>query len=330
MKQAGRWLFNSRRTRAQRKRQRLNITLKDAGITEKTQNRYYAGLRLLLPYLQYVHSMLQLDEAVSQWLQDSWERGDALYSVSDGLCGLHHYEPWTRGHIPQSWKLFAVWRKLEAPSRAPPLTRYIVYSWSNYAVEHSDLEFGALILLGFFALLRTGELLNVRAADLLFGPKDAIVSLQDTKSGKRNNVAEMVSFNDPWTLDFLRAVVAIKRKQGMENVPIWNRSPQAFRNLFRQYCWRFDLERRNFRPYSLRRGGATWVFQVSGSMETALVKGRWGSARVARIYISDALSYLPNLTFSKAARATLQNFSPLSTFGRGGGSWKNDKNQQKS
>lgn len=124
----------------------------------------------------------------------------------------------------------------------------------------------------------------------------------------------MVSFNDPWTLDFLRVVVDIKKKQGLANVPIWNRSAQAFRKLFQQYCWRFDQH--GFRPYSLRRGGATWIFQVTGSMETALVKGRWGSARVARIYISDALSCLPNLTFSKAARATLQSFSPLSTVGR--------------
>lgn len=326
MRTVGRWLFNAKRTRAQRRKERANITLKDAGITKKTQDRYYMGLRLLLPYLHAAQTMLQLDEAVSQWIQDAWEAGDALYSVSDGLCGLHHYEPWTRGHIPQSWKLFAVWRRLESPSRAPPLTRFIIYSWSNYAVEHSHLEFGALILLGFFALLRTGEILNVRAVDLLFGTDDAIVSLRDTKSGKRNNVAEMVSFNDPWTLDFLRVVVDIKKKQGLANVPIWTKSAQAFRNLFQQYCWRFDLEKHGFRPYSLRRGGATWVFQVTGSMETALVKGRWGSARVARIYISDALSYLPNLTFSKAARATLQSFSPLSTVGRDRESWKDCKN----
>ena len=66
-----------------------------------------------------------------------------------------------------------------------------------------------------------------------------------------------------------------------------------------------------FRPYSLRRGGATWVFRCSGSMETALIKGRWGSHRVARIYIADALSYLPGLTFSQKAKDMLNNWSPF-------------------
>lgn len=72
MRAVGRWLFNARRTRAQRKHERANITLKDAGIITKTQDRYYMGLRMLLPYLQAVQTMLQLDEAVDSRRLGSW------------------------------------------------------------------------------------------------------------------------------------------------------------------------------------------------------------------------------------------------------------------
>ena len=84
----------------------------------------------------------------------------------------------------------------------------------------------------------------------------------------------------------------------------------------------FHLLPQNFRPYSLRRGGATALFQQTGSMEMALLKGRWSSTKVAKIYLSDGLSYLPGLTFSSEARQKLKKWSldnQLQTADRGRG-----------
>ena len=93
---------------------------------------------------------------------------------------------------------------------------------------------------------------------------------------------------------------------------------------------RFDLEQHQFRPYSLRRGGATWLFQLSGSMGQALLKGRWSSTRVAKIYMSDALSYLPSLTFTDRAKKLLATWSPFSTrwHESSEGPWKGDQSRQ--
>ena len=279
------WRLNSRRTRQQSKADRATIILHDVSISEKTQLRYFWGLKKLLPFLSKVSTMLELDECITKWIQKSFEQGEPLHIISDALCGLQHQEPWVKRNIPMSWKLFGVWRKLESPGRAPPLTREIIYSWANYAIEHQDLIFAGLILLGFFALLRTGELLQVRAKDLLLDDSNGIVTLFGTKTGQRDNVGEMVSFSDFFTLETLKIVQQLQKERDLLNVPIWHRSAQSFRTQFRSYCSRFDLLQHNFRPYSLRRGGATWLFQSSGSMELALVKGRWSSSRVARIYI---------------------------------------------
>lgn len=311
MAKAVRWKFFARRTRQQRQQQRKSIVLKDAGITPKTQERYLAGLAQLLPILVHINNLLQLDEAICQWIQTQWENGESIHIVSDALCGLHFFEPWTKRGIPTAWRIFSTWRKLESPSRAPPLTSLIVYALSNYAVSQNDLHIAAMLLIGFFGLLRTGEMLKLCPADILLGKGRVILSLHDTKSGRRDNVSEMVTFEDEFTFEILSTLLDIRKRQKTSRVPLWMASPGFFRNEFKRYLHNFDLDKHQFRPYSLRRGGATWVFQETGSMEAALLKGRWGSSRVARIYISDALSFLPGLTHTFAARKALRQWNPF-------------------
>ena len=309
MVKAARWRFCSKTTRTQRVRQRKAVNLHDAGISLKTQQRYYLGLRKLLPVVLKCQNLAHLDEAVADWVQERWEKGDTQYQVSDALCAIHHYEPWVRGKIPQAWKLFSIWRKLESPNRAPPLVASIIHAWAMYAMQHRNLDFAAMILLGFFALLRTGECLQITPRDLMIGENNAIISLSETKSGLRNAAKETVSFDDPIAIEILREVVLLKKRAHLDKVPIWPRSPQAFRNQFAHHCSRFDLLQHRFRPYSLRRGGATALFQATGSMEQALLKGRWQSTKVAKIYLADGLSYLPGLSYTDKASGMLKKWS---------------------
>lgn len=43
-------------------------------------------------------------------------------------------------------------------------------------------------------------------------------------------------------------------------------------------------------------------------MEATLTRGRWESSKVAKVYISDALSYLPNLKATKLTTAMVQKY----------------------
>ena len=326
MVRAVRWNLISRRTREERKQQRKQIDLRAAGISEATQERYLTALSHLLPLLVNIQSLLHLDERTCNWIDECWKDGESIHIISDALCGLHFYEPWTKKGLPMSWKLFSRWRKLETPARAPPLTVHLVYCLASYAIGHRDLSFAVLLLLGFFALLRTGEILKVRPKDVLLGRKQTIISLFETKSGKRENISEMVSFWDDFTNEVLTAFLQERQRLCTMKTPIWSFSSQHFRNQFKAYMKKFDLLSHNFRPYSLRRGGATWVFQTSGSMEMALLKGRWGSSRVARLYIADGISYLPGITHTDTARAMLRKWDPFSTdSGQEGKSWKKRK-----
>ena len=44
-----------------------------------------------------------------------------------------------------------------------------------------------------------------------------------------------------------------------------------------------------FKPYSLRRGGATWHFRLHGKMSLTMEIGRWSQLTTAKTYVNTAL-----------------------------------------
>ena len=59
------------------------------------------------------------------------------------------------------------------------------------------------------------------------------------------------------------------------------------------------LESWEFRPYSLRRGGATFWFSRHGSLDRILLQGQWMAARTARTYLNEGLSVLTEINIPK-------------------------------
>ena len=300
-------------TQDERRAARKDIVLADIGVSASTLQRYYFAVQRLSPVLDQVNDEFELDDMISSWIQTEFEDGSPLYLIADALSGLHHLEPFTRKKLIKSWKTYSIWRKYEVPARAPPLTQPIVRAMCGWCLQHDELAMGALLLLGFHCLLRTGELLHIRPCDLLLGDTHGLVTLTTSKSGLRHNVQESVSITDMYALELIRALVEIRTAQHLTTVPCWTRSGTAFRSLFTTIVKHLQLECLGFRPYSLRRGGATLEMQTHGLMERTLVRGRWKNSAVARIYISDGLSMLPSLVLSPSVQRRLGSFSAVLT-----------------
>ena len=300
-------------TQADRRAARKDIVLADIGVSPSTLQRYYYAVSRLAPVLSQISDEFQLDEDIAAWIQQEFEDGCPLYLVADALSGLHHLEPYTRKRLVKSWRVYATWRKYEVPARAPPLTAEIVLGMAGWCLAHDHLTMGALLLLGFHCLLRTGELLQLCPKDFLLGESTGLVTLQSSKSGLRNNAKESVTIHDCFTLELVRTMLEVKLSQGLSQVPCWSQSGTVFRDLFARILSHLHLSGLNFRPYSLRRGGATLEMQVHGLMERVLVRGRWKNSSVARIYICDGLSMLPSLVMSPAAKSSLHRFSAVFT-----------------
>ena len=70
--------------------------------------------------------------------------------------------------------------------------------------------------------------------------------------------------------------------------------------LFQRAVKFLKLEGLNIRPYSIRRGGATHHFHLNGNMSATVVRGRWSSAKTARIYIEDGLASLAQVRLTSS------------------------------
>ena len=90
--------------------------------------------------------------------------------------------------------------------------------------------------------------------------------------------------------------------------PIVAQTPQAFRKLFYGSIRVLGLTRMEYKPYSLRRGGATHHYRVFGDINGTALRGRWANIKIARIYITDALVKLQEFDFTKSELEALKIF----------------------
>ena len=317
------------RTPWARRQQRAGIRLRDYTVTERTKQRYEVAVGKILPFLESQPNLQNLDGLLCDWIELQWTRGEAVNAIADTLSGLHFFWPELRGLLRQAWKMFKSWRRIEAPRRAPPLTVFIVRAVTAYAVQKEDLPF-ALFSLGFHCLLRTGELLALRYADIEFTETCGVVSLMSSKSGLRTGTEEAVAIRDPLVLNILGTLKSTHcHARGQK---LWPFSANHFRQTFQAYMRFFRLCHLQMKPYSLRRGGATFLLEQGLSVELILLRGRWKSLGVARLYLEDGLAQLPQLRISPADRAKLQTFAdqcPKTAFRPWMGPWIGPKNWPK-
>lgn len=196
------------RSKAARKQQRQELgALRDLTVQPKTRARYDRALQKFFLYLRQRNLSLPqrkclLDPLVSDYVEFLWSEGEGRALASDSIAALQDKDPSIKGHLSSSWRLMKTWSSNELPNRAPPLTEEALYTLVGHALFHDNHKFALSLLLGFFGLLRTGELLGLRNQDVAQdGPSSvAIISLGLTKGGQRAGAAESVTITEEDTL----------------------------------------------------------------------------------------------------------------------------------
>lgn len=164
-----------------------------------------------------------------------------------------------------------------------------------------------LLALGYHTFLRTGEILNLRIRDIsLKAGQPGAVSITRSKTGLRFNIDEAVAIYDVelyrlWELCHLPFPRA-------QDQLIWNKSSSSFRNLFYKGVRHLQLDGLGYQPYSIRRGGATHAFVVQQTLDTILLRGRWRSLAVARLYLEDGQSQLAQLRTSQRSKKLIAKY----------------------
>ena len=158
------------------------------------------------------------------------------------------------------------------------------------------------LLVGFYGMLRTGEVLSIRNQDVMVNPtnQSAVISLGLTKGGKRTGASESITLS---LVDISRRLIQWKKSTPSGSLLI--SSPYKWRKEFSLALEAVGLQAWEFRPYSLRRGGATFWFGKHGSLDRILIQGRWMAARTARTYLNEGLAVLTEI---RIPPATLRPF----------------------
>ena len=285
-------------TQSERAKQRQKLgTLKDLTVQPATRARYSKATDSFLSFLHDNALSLpkqrnKLDPLLCEYLEHLWSHGFGRALASDTLAGLQDQDPKLKGQLQGAWRLLKTWHVNEVPNRAPPLPEHVLHAMVGWSFFHQHYSFGVSLLLGYYAMLRTGELIGLRSCHLLCesNASKVVVSLGLTKSGKRQGAAESCVVGYDMVVKFLRQWKTL-------SVPTTSFAitPAHWRSLFSQALQGLQLTQFGFRPYSLRRGGATWWFGRHHSLDKILVQGRWQTPKTARIYINEGLAVLTEL-----------------------------------
>ena len=286
-------------TKADRKhrRQSLKKPLMDLRVADTTERRYvFAYMRLglfLKGFLGPILSFSALDNAIAAYLCHIFEEGEPKSWSNDTVAAVQYFLPGARHRLALSWSLVKTWHRHELPARALPFTLELLGGFAGALLLAGEPRVAAGCIVGFSLLLRTSELLSLRVDDIVMerGWREAVVRLRDTKAGGRAAVHQSVVVRDLPTLTALR-YLCFRRVGGDPLVPL---SDSDLRRVFAHCVSCLRLGEFGIRPYSLRRGGATWLFRRTLSYDVVSDRGRWSNINTCRRYVEDGAAQLATL-----------------------------------
>ena len=118
-----------------------------------------------------------------------------------------------------------------------------------------------------------------------------------------------MSFDDPI---LLAALVAILPKF-TAGERIYTHNARVFRRELTSMLAFLGINDERFAAYSFRRGGASYLFKTTGSLDTTAVRGRWSHEKTARLYIEQAASIVVDSELSEHSRVMLVYFSKIAS-----------------
>lgn len=277
-------------------RRRLG-TLRELTVQPSTKKRYTKATQAFYTFLQKEGVALpkakqRLDDVLCDYLEHLWASGSGRALANDTVAGLQDLQPDLRHHLPGSWRLLKTWSINEVPNRAPPIPEHVLKAMAGWAFFHGHNSFAVSLLIGFYCMLRTGELLGLQSHNLMTTPRDTkvLIGLGYTKGGKRHGAAESV------VLGHEPAVLLTQQWKKIASPSTkLARTIAGWRALFSECLTGLGLEAHQFRPYSLRRGGATHWFAKHQSFDRIMVQGRWHTHKSARIYLNEGLAMLASM-----------------------------------
>ena len=201
-----------------------------------------------------------------------------------------------RLELPEASQFLRNWQRSYVPQRALPASWALVEALVGFAFQRGEKYMGLLLALSFCCLLRTSEMLAITNHHLVFHPKQVALSVILPGSKTLQGNPQVLLVEDPQLVHLARTAVSPRCKQ-----LLWPHGAHACRALFANLIADAGFGP-NYTPYALRRGGATWWFQHTLSIDAVVARGRWACPRTAKSYVDEGTMQLANVSWSKQQR----------------------------
>ena len=235
-----------------------------------------------------------VNAALKALLQDwaSARRGPA--SGADLLAGFMHTFPHWRGRLAEAWKAHGVWVRATPHRTRVPLDETLLRAMLSIAVFWGWSRTAAALALGFYGLLRPGELCQIRRVHWKLPSEvrgtvgdGVVLAFMRAKTRYRAARLQSVVLRDSTAILLLESV-----SRGMPSRQ--HLVPDGVLGLHRRFnhlLAALGAHRLPFSPASLRGGGAVHMLRGHGASLTEIMfAGRWESVRTVSRYLQEGLA----------------------------------------
>eukprot|EP00435_Cladocopium_sp_Y103_P033071 s2703_g8.t1 len=280
-------------------------SLKYAGLHPCTLRAYRTALDRFLAYTRKKRLKLSktrhLDCQMSEFIDMLYQEGEPMSYAGHLLSAVKRFFPQLRLQLPSASQLFRKWQRCYTPSRALPASWALVEALMGVAFQQDEPLLALLFAVAFNCLLRTSELLALTHRHLVVHSDRKAVSviLPGSKTSQGN--PQVLLITDPNLVKLVNRLVCPASRS-----LLWNRGPYQFRQRFSGFLEVLAFGPQDYTPYCLRRGGATWYFQSSLSMDATVARGRWACSRTARQYVDEGSMQLAQIQWTPAQKAQVR------------------------
>lgn len=258
-------------------------------VTAKTAARYTNAAERFVQWVtdtgDDAATAADFDALLVEYCQYLFESGHGKSLAAMTLSGLLHFCPWLVHELPMARRALKGWTKRCPSVPWPPVTWPVAVAVAVRMVINGSMAGGIGVLLAFDCLLRVGELVSLRACDIVEAGDKRVgggfdgmwLRLARTKTGTNKSVRVRSE------------AVRVLVRRAIAGMPPTNRlypfTVSTFRRSFKVAAAQLGVSS-DVVVHSLRHGGATHLF-TECKMDIAAIAehGRWASVDSARHYL---------------------------------------------
>ena len=263
----------------------------------------------------FSRNLLLAEETAALFVQWCYDRRVPFWMCKHGLLAIQTRWRHLKGTLGRGWDALRSWGLRRPLNSRTPITLELLQALAaisfSQGLEHAGFShlfccFSVLVRVGFFCLLRPGELTRLRAGDVLLPAEheestSAVLRIVNPKNAQFMGRCQFAMLHDGSTIAWLRWLV-----HGLPSgCKLWPSSANRFRSVFTYMMKTMELSHLKLGPGSLRPGGTTHQFRAGISVARLKFWGRWASESSLNVYVQECMARLVECSLSSESQVSV-------------------------